>query len=73
MAYEDFLALIKKRRSIRSFKTDPVPDEHVDRIIYIEKGKKIAEGSKETLLKICPEFRRMWENYHRYHKLQSIS
>jgi nitroreductase len=33
MAYEDFLALIKKRRSIRSFKTDPVPDEYVHRII----------------------------------------
>ena len=33
MTYEDFLALIKKRRSIRSFKTDPVPDESVDKII----------------------------------------
>jgi 5,6-dimethylbenzimidazole synthase len=33
MAYEDFLALVKKRRSIRSFKTDPVPDEYVSKII----------------------------------------
>ena len=33
MVYEDFLALIKKRRSIRSFRTDPVPDESVDKII----------------------------------------
>jgi len=33
MDYEDFLKLVQTRRSIRSFKTDPVPDEHVERII----------------------------------------
>ena len=35
--------------------------EHVDRIIYLDKGEKIAEGTKEQLLKNCPGFRRMWE------------
>ena len=33
MDYEGFLKLVQTRRSIRSFKTDPVPDEYVERII----------------------------------------
>lgn len=33
MQYDNFLALVKKRRSIRSFKPDPVADEAIDRII----------------------------------------
>ena len=33
MDYEAFLALVKTRRSIRSFRSDPVPDEYVERII----------------------------------------
>lgn len=33
MDYDAFLELVKRRRSTRSFKPDPVPDEHVDRII----------------------------------------
>lgn len=35
--------------------------EHADKIIYLENGKKIAEGSKEALLKSCPNFRKMYE------------
>ena len=35
--------------------------EHADKIIYIEKGLKIGEGSKEELIKNCPPFRAMWE------------
>lgn len=35
--------------------------EHADRIIYLERGKKVAEGTREELLKTCPNFRRMWE------------
>ncbi|WP_213318468.1 ABC transporter ATP-binding protein [Chlamydiifrater volucris] len=34
--------------------------EHVDRIIYIENGRKIAEGTKEELLQTCSGFREMW-------------
>jgi len=37
--------------------------EDADRIIYLEKGKKVAEGSKEELLVSCPGFRHMWERY----------
>lgn len=33
MDYEGFLRLVKTRRSIRNFKTDPIPDEYVERII----------------------------------------
>ncbi len=35
--------------------------EYADRIIYLDKGQKIAEGSKEELLKTCPEFRLLWK------------
>ncbi len=35
--------------------------EKADHIIYIDKGKKIAEGTKEELFRECPAFRRMWE------------
>lgn len=35
--------------------------EHADKIIYLERGQKIAEGNKQTLLKTCPNFRHMWE------------
>jgi len=33
MDYENFLKLIRGRRSIRNFKPDPIPDEYVEKII----------------------------------------
>ena len=33
MDYDGFLDLVKTRRSIRSFKADPIPDDYVDKII----------------------------------------
>ncbi len=33
MDYDGFLELVQKRRSIRRFKSDPIPDEYVDKII----------------------------------------
>lgn len=38
--------------------------EDADKIIFLEKGEKIAEGTKEELLISCPPFRRMWEMLH---------
>ncbi|OGN56410.1 MAG: ABC transporter ATP-binding protein [Chlamydiae bacterium RIFCSPHIGHO2_12_FULL_44_59] len=38
--------------------------EHADKIIYLEKGKKIAEGGLQELLDICLPFRLLWETYH---------
>lgn len=39
--------------------------EDADKIIFLDKGEKIAEGTKDELLKICPAFRAMWEMLHR--------
>jgi ABC-type multidrug transport system fused ATPase/permease subunit len=39
--------------------------EDADKIIYLEKGEKIAEGTKEELLLTCPGFKKMWEVMHR--------
>ena len=34
--------------------------EDADKIIYIEKGQKVAEGTRDELLKNCLPFRLMW-------------
>lgn len=39
--------------------------EHVDKIIYLEKGRKVAEGTKDELLLSCPGFKMMWEMLQR--------
>lgn len=33
MEFDEFLKVIRSRRAIRSFKTDPVPDEYIDKIL----------------------------------------
>lgn len=39
--------------------------ENADRILYIERGEKIAEGTKDELLATCEPFRLTWEAlYH---------
>ena len=37
--------------------------EYADRIIYIEGGQNIAEGTKEELLLSCPPFRHLWHTH----------
>jgi putative ABC transport system ATP-binding protein len=39
--------------------------EDADRIIYLEKGVKIAEGTKNELLASCPPFKKMWDLLHK--------
>jgi ABC-type multidrug transport system fused ATPase/permease subunit len=46
--------------------------EHADKIIYIEKGRKVAEGTKEELLQTSREFRLMWEMFHQTQAKESI-
>ncbi|MBI5274452.1 MAG: ABC transporter ATP-binding protein [Chlamydiales bacterium] len=40
--------------------------EHADKIIFIQDGEKIAEGTKDELLKNCAQFKLMWDlNFRR--------
>ncbi|MGZ3633416.1 MAG: ABC transporter ATP-binding protein [Parachlamydiaceae bacterium] len=38
--------------------------EGADRILYIEQGKMVAQGTKEELLASCPAFESMWNARH---------
>ena len=38
--------------------------EHADRIIFIEQGRKIGDGTLRELLEVCLPFRTLWEAYH---------
>lgn len=38
--------------------------EDADKIIYLDHGVKVDEGTKDELLARCPPFRRMWELLH---------
>lgn len=42
--------------------------ENADRIIFIDRGEKIAEGSKDELIQSCEQFRLMWEMLYRTEK-----
>ncbi len=42
--------------------------EHADRIIYIDNGEKLAEGTKDELLETFPPFRIMWQTLYRTEK-----
>lgn len=46
--------------------------EHADKIIYLEKGEKIAEGTKEELLLNCPSFKAMWDMAHRSEQKEEL-
>lgn len=42
--------------------------EHADKIVYLERGAKVAEGTKDELLETCPNFRLMWEMMYNIEK-----
>ncbi|MCH9613970.1 MAG: Lipid A export ATP-binding/permease protein MsbA [Chlamydiia bacterium] len=41
--------------------------EHADKIVFLEDGIKLAEGTKEELIESCVPFRLMWEAYTATH------
>ena len=47
MDYANLLELVKKRRSIRSFKPEPIPDEYVDKIIEVARWAPSAANSQQ--------------------------
>lgn len=44
--------------------------EHADKIIYLERGVKTAEGTRDELLKTCDPFRQMWDTLYRHNSYQ---
>ncbi len=46
MDYDSLLELVKKRRSIRKFKPEPIPDEYVDRIIEVARWSPSGANSQ---------------------------
>lgn len=42
--------------------------EHADKIIFIQDGEKIAEGTKEELMESCPSFKLMWDLHYQQKK-----
>ncbi len=51
-AYEALLALCQRRRSVRKFRPDPVPEETVERILEIARTSPYASGKKNWSVKI---------------------
>ncbi|HSW86728.1 MAG TPA: ABC transporter ATP-binding protein [Rhabdochlamydiaceae bacterium] len=46
--------------------------EHADKIIYLDGGMKIAEGTRDELLKTCEPFRLMWEALYLIEKRNAV-
>lgn len=42
--------------------------ENADKIVYLDNGIKVAEGTKEELLSSCPAFKEMWETMMRHER-----
>jgi len=59
MDYEGFLELVKQRRSIRSFKPEPIPDGDVDKIIEAARWAPSGANSQpwEFIVVKKPELR----------------
>jgi ABC-type multidrug transport system fused ATPase/permease subunit len=45
--------------------------EHADKIIFFDRGKKLAEGSLQHMLENCLPFRALWDTYHRSEFIKS--
>jgi len=71
MDYDSLLELVKKRRSIRRFKPDPIPDEYIDKIIEVARWAPSGFGLQpwEFVVVKKPELRKkIVENINEYWK-----
>lgn len=59
MDYESLLELVKKRRSIRKFKPEPIPDEYIEKIIEVARWAPSGGNSQpwEFVVVKRPELR----------------
>lgn len=48
MDYDNLLQLVKKRRMIRRFKTEPIPDEYIEKLIEIARWAPSACNAQAT-------------------------
>jgi len=46
---------------------------HADKIIMLDKGRVIAQGTKDELLASCLPFKRMWDHFHRVQNVRPAS
>lgn len=79
MDYEGFLELVKKRRSIRKFKPEPIPDEYVDKMIEAARWAPSGANSQpwEFIVIRKPELREkivgfIQENEQLNHKMELV-
>ncbi len=65
MDYESLLELVKKRRSIRKFKPEPIPDEYVDQIIEVARWSPSGANSQpwEFIIVKKPELKQKIVQY----------
>ena len=74
MDYDSLLELVKKRRSIRRFKADPIPDEYIDRIIEVARHAPSGFNMQpwEFVVVKKPELREKIVEYAKSYWAQSV-
>lgn len=74
MDYDRLLELVKKRRSIRRFKPDPVPEDYINRIIEVARHAPSGFNMQpwEFVVVKKPELRKKIVEYTGYYWAQSV-
>ena len=61
MNYDQFLELLRYRRSIRRFKSDPIPDDNVIKILDAA-HYAMSGANSQPWMKCRIEYLRRWKN-----------
>ncbi len=75
MQYDEFLKLTRKRRSIRKFKPDPVPDEYVEKILEAARWAPSGANGQPwefIVIKDRETIKKLAEAYARYQEITLI-